>query len=290
MFLYACVCITYHAMMQHFTYSRTLLLCALMCAFILPSSVSAAPKQPSCDLVDHAKSACIDESLLETKKRKPKIEGEAAGLKNVRIVVRKDDTVIWKSKATTVRKGIWKTSIKKSLKDGEYKVAVYRSSNLKKDPLDEEILTIGTVKTKGTVSATPIPLLAGGMISRGDKAPVAYIQLVNTGESTTTLEGFTLTQNGTLDPKYVTSFKTSDDKGGSQTIVDTKINSFDGKSIFVPLKATLKPGQMRIFTLLAFIGKDAPIGNQLKLDVASIKTDAAMQAKFPIRGVTWTTK
>ncbi len=277
---------------------KILTISAMLAALLIPGVSFGATKKEACVLPSTDESACITEATLTTTRSKPSLSGLANDVSSLRIFVRQDGKILWRSGIVRVRKSdAWSATVKKKLKDGSYDVSVYEKSNLR-EPLAEGTLNVGKVRTTsspsssaGTISASPIPLLFGGAATRGGKVPVAYVKLVNQGKATTTLEGFTLTQNGTAGASKITEFETADDKGGSRTTVKNEDGElFTGKSVFVPLKATLAPGQMRIFTLLALVAKDASVGSTLKLDVASVKANASVKGTLPMRGTTWTIK
>ncbi len=266
----------------------------MLAVLLVPSMSYGATKKVVCTLPQEEVSACVNEKTLVTKKAKPTITGMAEGFKSLRLFVRQDGDIIWKSKIIKVKKsGAWSVPVKKKLADGSYEISVYEKTDLK-EALVEETLTVGKTSastTGGTLSASPIPLLFGGNATRGGKVPVAYVKLVNTGKASTTIEGFSLTQNGTAAAAKIAGFETADDKGGSRTTVENEDGElFDGKTVFVPLKATLAPGQMRIFTILALVAKDASLGSTLKFDVAGVKGNAHAKGTFPMKGTTWTVK
>jgi len=302
-FLYSSLRDAYHSIM---TKLKTITLGALLTAFLIPSISFGATKEV-CDLPSEEESVCFDEKTLTTSKTKPSLKGLADGVEKIRVIITEEDKTVWKSKIISVKKsGSWLASVKKKLEDGSYDVAVYEKSNLK-EPLATETLTIGKTSAsspskssssasvssaKGdSIAASPITLLFGGTAARSGKVPVAYVQLENKGKKTTAIEGFTLTQNGTAAGAKISAFETADDKGGSRTMVSNKDGDlFKGKDAYIPLKATLAPGQIRIFTILAVVDKSAVVGSTLKLDVKDIKTNATVGGKLPMKGTTWTIK
>lgn len=225
---------------------------------------------------------------------KPTLEGTAtrAGT-TVRVVVRSEaDKIVFK-KDVRVKEGEWYVRVSKRLKKGDYEVSLYAGKTSRDSALlDTENLTIGKKKTAtvgaGTaLSVSSVPLLFGGTARAYSSVPVAYVKVVNMSKKESAITGITLIQNGSAPTTVITGFATSDDKGGSRTTVDAK---FKGKSVLVPLVATLAPGQMRIFTLKAMVGPEAlsNIGTQLMLDVASVETGATLGGRLPLRGTTWT--
>ncbi|MES2994954.1 MAG: Ig-like domain-containing protein [Patescibacteria group bacterium] len=266
------------------SYSRiTTFSLALILAFsFLPFAAYAADVEAS-----------IDESSLTTSSKKPTISGETNATTSVYVVVRSEAGKIVYKKIAKVKDGEWKAKMTRTLKRGDYEVSVYESKK-SKDALDEETLTLTTkskAKTAGkssaSLSVTSVPLLFGGNAKLGSSIPVAYVKLVNTTNATTSIEGFTLRQNGSAATDIITTFATNDDKGGSRTVVPSV---FKKGEVYVPLAAELAPGQMRIFTLKAALNAASytALGKTLVLDVVSVDTSAKLVGTLPLRGTVWT--
>lgn len=139
--------------------------------------------------------------------------------------------------------------------------------------------------------AQSIPLLFGGTVHAGEFVPVSYIQITNIGSKGTVLEGFEVRQNGSAPAKLITALTTIDDQGGSNGFVESgeKRSLFDEDEAFVPTRAYFAPGQMRLFTIQARIDEEVAshVGDELVMSVTSLKTDAEVEADFPIAGTTW---
>lgn len=231
-----------------------------------------------------AAAGAIDDASLSTTSTKPSIAGTAEDIKAVRLVVRNDDGKQVFKKDLRVRNEEWKTKVSKKLKDGEYEVSLYEGKTSRASALlDKETLTVGKAGG-GTLSASMVPLLTGGTARSFASVPVAYVKVANQGTATSSISGITLVQNGSAPTSVITTFATNDDKGGSRATVPAAFTK--QKTVFVPLAATIPPGQMRIFTIKANLGTIANIGSQLKLDVASVA--GASRGTFPLRGTTWT--
>lgn len=240
----------------------------------------------------HAATASFDEDVVVTTSTKPTITGEAEDVKKLRLVVRNDDEKIVFKKDVRVNDGEWKTRVSKRLKKGDYELALYAGKSTRGEVLAASTLTIGDKKEKGvgsdtTLSVSSVPLLFGGTAMPGTSVPVAYVKVVNTSTKASAIEGFTLNQRGSAPTSVITGFATNDDKGGSRTTVNA---SFKGTKVYVPLAATLTPGQMRIFTIKAMVGSTAVahLGQQLMLDVTSVESGATLRGTFPLVGTTWT--
>lgn len=228
-----------------------------------------------------AATASFDSTTLSSEKAKPTISGEA-DVKTIRIeITNEDDKRVWRSGTIKVRNDEWKTRVKKSLKDGEYEIAILDS---KKKVLETDTLVIGKEKQEGTLTASMLPLLVGGTARMNGSVPVAYVRIGNPGKTAASIDGIALTQRGSANVANVISFATSDDKGGSRATVAA---SFKNGSSYVPLKATIAPGQTRIFTIKANLGSSIDAGKTLMFDVASVDTNAKLGNAFPLRGVTW---
>lgn len=144
---------------------------------------------------------------------------------------------------------------------------------------------------KTILAVQSIPLLFGGAVQAGESVPIAYLQITNVGDAGTVLEGFQIQQNGSASTKVITELSTIDDIGGSQGLSGGEEDSrpFDGEKAVAPTKAYFAPGQMRLFTIQARVSKDitAYLGEELRIDLAGLITDAKVQGVFPIRGTTW---
>ncbi|HYF29073.1 MAG TPA: Ig-like domain-containing protein [Candidatus Paceibacterota bacterium] len=269
--------------MSSFTTFIGIALVAMLVA--LPAGASAA-----------SASASFADDTITARSTRPSITGEAEGTKSVRVVVRSEAGKIVYKKDARVRDGEWTVRISKRLKAGEYDLAVYAGKSTRRDALDEGTLTIeGKKSTKkekasksgssdGILTVSSVPLLTGGTARLNASVPVAYVKITNQGTEEVALEGMTLQQTGTAAVSAISTFSTSDDKGGSRATVNA---AFKGKSAFVPLAATVAPGQMRIFTVKAGVAPTAPLGSTLKLDVTDVTTDARVYGA-PLRGTTWT--
>lgn len=256
--------------------------------FLLPWSASAAV------------TASFDKETLSSEKTRPLLSGEATDLKAVRLVIENESGKSVLKKNVKVRKDEWKLRVSKKLKDGTYEVKLLESSKKNAKVLASEDLVIGNKKassestlpkSSGLVSVSSIPLLSGGAAAQGASVPVAYLKVQNTSTAAVTLEGFTLKQNGSASGANVIGFATSDDKGGSRATIGglETTKQFKNGIAFVPLTASIAPGQFRIFTIKAIMSRNAgaDLGKQLMLDVTGVKANGGVKAALPIRGVAW---
>ncbi|HYD93572.1 MAG TPA: hypothetical protein VEB18_03945 [Candidatus Paceibacterota bacterium] len=235
----------------------------------------------------------FDDSSLSGVTRKVTLTGETDATK-VRIVVENEDgKKVYTSRTIKVRDGEWRARISKNLKPGDYEVTLYDDSGKKRVELDTATLTVtsknGSSKSSskgGELAVSGVPLLMGGTANANTSVPVAYIKVTNKGKSDTSISGFNLVETGSAPDSVVTGFSTSDDKGGSRSTVSATFNK-KGQA-FVPLAATLAPGQFRIYTIKAVIGSNTSFGSQLRINVAGIETGAKTTAAFPIIGTTFT--
>ncbi len=251
---------------------------ALAIAFIL-AAVTLFPWSAS------AAEATFDAKTLTTEKTKPTITGTAEDVAKVRVLI--EDAKgkrVWRSSAVRVRDDEWKARVTKTLKNGTYEISILDGTSSKGKVLETGTLTIGKQATGGSLTASMLPLLVGGNARVNGSVPVAYVRIGNPGKTATSVQGLALTQRGTADVKGVASFTTSDDKGGSRA---THTASFKNGSAYVPLEATIAPGQTRIFTIKADLASTIDFGKTLQLEVASVDTGAKLTNMFPLRGVTW---
>jgi len=262
---------------------------------------SSGSKKVTCEVTAIVAEGTIDSSSLTTSSTKPTITGTATGAKKVWITLTDDDTdIVYKSKEKRVSKGKWKIKLPKAIAKGTYDVQLYGEKKVDLNKLATGTLTVGTTSSSSgssntssgtsasTLSVSAIPLLSGGFGRANASVPVTYLKVVNTGTETATLNGIWLKQNGSASNSVVTGFSTSDDKGGSRSTVAANFNS--SNKVFVPLVATILPGQLRIFTLKAQLATSVAtsVGTTLMLDVDSIDTNSKKAGMFPVRGTTWT--
>lgn len=143
-----------------------------------------------------------------------------------------------------------------------------------------------------TLVVSFIPLLSGGQAKAGKSVPVSYLQVTNTGDNAASLAGFWLRQSGSAGGESIIGLTTVDDKGslrGSVGGTEGSILFKDGLA-FVPANATIAPKEMRLFTIKTAVTASVSsyLGKDIKIEVASVDTNAKVQGTFPIRGVTWT--
>lgn len=243
--------------------------------------------------------ASFDETSLTTTSTKPKLSGDAEDVRTVRLVIENEDGKrVFRSRETRVRNDEWKIRVTKKLKKGTYEVSLVGPKSIDNEVLATSTLTIGTEKPKaserknsgkkeGTVYLSRIPLLIGGTGMGGASVPVAYVKVGNPSKEDVSIDGFTLTQYGSADTDAIVSFSTSDDHGGS---LSTSESAFKNGAAFVPLTATLAPGEVRIYSIKAQLARSlaAHSGKTLKLDVTGADLSANISSKFPIKGTTWT--
>lgn len=278
--------------------SRTLVLAFAILSFgALPFAASAAMS-----VTTTKATATIDaDSLAATSKARPSLTGDATNVKTVRVLIENSaGKRLFKSKALKVRNDHWRVTASKKLPEGTYTVTVYDARDKKQATLAQGTLTVGVkgatsssgTKSNGLISVDALPLLSGGAANMGASVPVAYLKVQNTSGSAVNLEGFTLKQNGSASGDSVIGFSTSDDKGGSRATIGgiegTKL--FKAGLAFVPLKASIENGTVRIFTIKSILSKTATadLGKQLFLDVTGVTANGSVKASYPIRGVAWT--
>lgn len=236
---------------------------------------------------------------LNSLSSKPTLKGTAGGASSLFISVYKDGstTTVFASKAIKVTKGKWKSKIATKLTDGKYKVVIYADKNSPSTIIGRETITIGTqivdhARTDAMLVVVPVPLLLGGTARSGMTVPVSYLQIINLGKETTSLDGFTVKQTGTLSTDAIVGFVAVDDSETAHGNVDNTSDKplFKDGSATVPLELSLLPGQTRLVTIKAILGERASHspGMQLKINITGIVTDAGVRNTFPIRGTTWT--
>jgi len=241
----------------------------------------------------------VDASALATQSSKPTLSGMVFGATEVRVrVYKKDSTkVLYKSPVLHIENNRWQTQVSKKLADGLYSVEV---DSMESQTIVSEVLVVGGTTSTSAASPTglgslivaSVPLLSGGVASVGGTVPISYLQMTNTSKNALSLQGFSVRQNGSASAQSVIGFTVVDDQGTVRGIVGGFEGAlpFVGQDAFVPTTMILTPGEMRLFTIKATLGRisAAHIGKQLMIDVVSVHTDGAPKGSFPIRGTTWT--
>lgn len=254
-------------------------------------------KKIPCSVTLRVVDGSIDADSLSTNQAKPSLSGEASGTKTVRVSIENSSGKrVFLSKDIKIKKGAWKTKVTKSLPTGTYLVTLTGVKTLEINTIATGTLTVrekgtsASTHSDGSLSVSMVPFLTGGNAAPGSSVPVAYVKLVNTGKTPTSIKGFTLIQQGSASTDAVVGFAVNDDKGGSRAILGGNGNQFKKMQAYVPLAADFAPGQLRIFTIKAMLGTQSGsyAGTQLKLAVGSVDTDASLPSVFPIPGTTWT--
>lgn len=242
-------------------------------------------------------SGAIQTSLVAT--NTPQVlSGTASGTKIVQVYLYKkgDSKVFLKSTKVRVEDGVWNVKISKNISIGSYDVRVYGVKNGRRKMLVRETSYITDrpiVLSTAVMSIQSIPLLLGGQARAGTSIPVSYLQVTNGNQSTTSLKGFWIKQNGTALKESVIGFTSIDDTGAFQGFIGgvEGFEVFKGGIAYVPIsEVVFSPGQVRLFTIKAVLSRNvaAHIGTQLVLDVTSVDTSATIVSALPVRGVVWT--
>ncbi len=248
-------------------------------------------KNATCSVEVMVVTGDITNSTLITDNEKPMLLGTATGVKTVQVVVTKkgETKSVFTSKVAKVKSGKWSAKISKPLEDGTYTVKLLGPKSADLNTITSETLTVGEAGTTITVSS--IPLLMGGTARANMAAPVAYLQLRNTGSEAAKVNGFWLKQNGTASTNSIVGFSTIDEKGGSKAESDTSKSStlFKNGLAFAPSAATIESGQTKLFTVKALMASNlsAYVGSNLMLDVTGVDVEGSVTSKFPLRGTTF---
>lgn len=230
--------------------------------------------------------ASFSGASLDTTDSTPTLKGAADRYDAVYATIKDaKGTLVYRSKTVDTKKDAFSIEVLKKLGAGTYTVRLYDED---RKFLTKSALTV-RVPGAGRITVSGIPLLMGGPVRAGSSIPVAYVQVRNTSTATTTLKGFDLAENGPGSGIGISGFETSDDKGGSRTVVGSAAGPTrftDGKA-FVPLSATIAPGALRIFTVKAIAANDpkADLNATLIVDVAGVQADGTVTGAFPLRGV-----
>lgn len=253
-------------------------------------------RKATCEVTAHIAAGSIDDVTTGTK---PMLSGEATGVKKVNVLIYKEGgkKPVFEKKNISVKRGEWKTKVTKTLAKGPYEVRLTGEKNYDLDWIASAMLTVGSknelseavdnkeASSKGTLSVTTLPLLAGGSTRAGTNVPVAYLQLRNTGSEAVHVTGFNVKQNGTASTNVITALSTVDDKGLSRGVSAT--NPFKNGIAFAPTDSIIEPGALKLFTIKAQLGLNVTAGTNLMLDVVSVGSNGSEKGVFPLRGTTW---
>jgi hypothetical protein len=261
-----------------------------------------APFSASAAVIAVAQQAgAIDPASLLSEEPKPTITGAAFNSKKVQVIIRREgeNKTLYKRSSIKVKDDAWTAKISKKLPDGRYSIELLATDSRGRnyETVATRVLKVGkdaaNAKIATTLVVATIPLLRGGAVRASASAPVAYLQITNTGTLPATIRGFLLKQNGTAAGSAVIGLTSIDDKGGSKgaTAVLEGVTPFVGGTAYAPTDATLAAGEMKLFTLRAVLTKNVTpyIGKTLAIDLAGLDTNAAtVKGAFPLRGTTLT--
>ncbi len=260
---------------------------------------SQGSQKVECSVLVHVVTGSFTTSTLTTNSTKPTISGKAEGTKSVSVVITKMGSTkpLYTSREIKVQKGVWKTKVTKKLPNGVYSIRLFGEKGFSLNTIASSTLAIGKntrveEKVATTLVVVPVPLLLGGTARAGTSIAVSYLQVINVGKAPTTMQGFSVKQNGSASSNVVTELTIVDDSGSARgsTIASGSTLPFKNNVAFVPVNTLFAPGQMRLFTIKAVLSStvSAYFGTQLKIDVTGIDTTASVKGAFPIRGTTWT--
>ena len=263
--------------------------------YIFRSSAGTA----TCSVRVHMVAASFTARTLNSASHTPTLTGTASGTKSIQLSIRKPGEAkkIFVSKTAKVTRGKWSVRVEKKLPFDTYEVTLSGAKNFALSAIRKETLQLGksvqSHSSPTTLEVSWIPLLAGGKAEAGTSIPVAYLQMNNIGNASTTLQGFTVTQRGSAPGAAIIGLTTVDDTGSLRGYVGGAEGTtpFKNMQAFVPTaKTVFAPGQMRLFTIKASLTKNILpyIGKDLKVDVTSISTDGSIKGPLPLRGTTWT--
>lgn len=200
-------------------------------------------------------------------------------------------TVIYKSARISVHKGHWQVLTSEPLANGVYTVTLYKDNRNGLAPLASDPLYVG-VQAPLTLTVLPVALLGGGTAPAGSTQPISYLQIINNGYASTTINGFWIKEDGSAPISSVIGFSSVDDQGLNRQ----SVGGVEGKTPFVnglayvPSGAVIGPRQMKLFTIKAQLSTSAGqyAGTNLMLDISGVDApQAAFQNTFPVRGTTW---
>ena len=228
---------------------------------------------------------------------RPTIVGTAQGVSSVTLTLYPVGSTIavYTSKTLRTRNRTWSQSVSKTLADGYYTISLTATKNGVRSVLATSSLTVGVpaaVVPVTTLVVLPVPLLVGGVARPGASVAVAYLQVINIGKATSTIQGFSLVQTGTTPVAAVVGLTAVSDNGMARGSIGTMITGtpFVASGVTVPVTVLLSPGEMRLFTIKAILAPvvTAYLGTTVALNVTGVLSNAVIQSVLPIRGTVWT--
>lgn len=301
-----------------------LLLFATPFVILAPVLVEAAPKVSSHKVTFQSHAGTINTSSLTTDPDSRAHLSGTATVPRIRISITAStasstattsSSPLYRSPRVTVRKGHWHLTVGTFLPSGTYSVTLFEDRKGALSQLATSTLTViapvtsdlssaipavtpaqsgvlsGTSTQPGTLKVLPVALLAGGTAKPGSTNPISYLEVLNLGYATTTINGFWVKEDGTTPESAVIGFSSVDDQGNYRA----STGGIEGKSPFVngqayvPSGAVMGPRQMKLFTIKAQLSANAGqyAGTNLMLDVSGVDASSTFQNAFPVRGTTW---
>jgi hypothetical protein len=259
---------------------------------------SAGGYQSTCTLSTYVVSGSVTTALVASSSKPITIAGRARGLDTVSVSVTLfGTTTAASSKNVSVRHGVWTYVVPQKLADGLYYIAISSTKSGITTLVATSTLNIGNVPVVSvpvptTIVVVPVPLLIGGVAHPGATIAVAYLQIINIGLATTTIQTVSLTQSGTAPVASLVGLTAISDNGVAKGSVGTMVGGtpFIGSNATIPLGLVLAPQEMRLVTIKAIITTNVLpyLGTKIMLLVSGVGTNARIQSTLPLFGTVWT--
>jgi hypothetical protein len=252
----------------------------------------------TCTLMVYPVSGSVSSVSTATSSNKVTLRGVTRDVSMVVVrATRVGATTTIESPALSVNRTLFSYTFPSAFTDGQYILSVLTDKNGVRTELASSTFGVGTgvVQDAATGATTlvvvPVPLLIGGRAHPSATVAVGYLQLINIGTATATVNSITLTQYGNAPTLSVVGVTAITDNGAAKGSVGTMVTGtpFIGNVVTVPLGAILAPREMRLVTIKAITAANIVpyLGTTLTLWVSGVATDANISSKLPLFGTTW---
>lgn len=242
-------------------------------------------KQAVCAFTAYAIKAGFNTFSLTSTNPKPMIQGTVSGLKNVVVVIKKDDfndVEAYRSRPIKIKNNLWSIRVPVSLRDGTYSIHLYAPQGFELNYIVSGTLTITSAGSPALDISTSFP--QDRTVAGGDQVTIGYLTITNTSKGLATISNVWVKNNQSISDRAIIGLGIKDDQGGSVGGSGgiEGYTPFENGLASIPTNKTLSPAESRTFTLVAALSKDVAdyVGKKIQIDILSIGTTAAIKGVF----------